>query len=110
MPEVVTIAERKSREAARRRAAAANVILELKRYADEHRGRFLVFGSVAEDRIGPDSDFDVIVDFPADAENPAVESVEEICSRYRIPADVHAMSVTRAAFFDRISGRTLVIA
>jgi len=109
MPQVVTIAERKAREAARRRAAVADVILDLRRYGAEHGGRFLVFGSAAEGRIGADSDLDVVVDFPAGAEMLAVEHVEEICKKCRIPVDVLAKSATKAAFLDRISPRTLVI-
>jgi len=109
MPKVVTIAERKAREAERRRAAVANVIDELKRYGAEHGGRFLVFGSAAEGRIDADSDLDVIVDFPAAAEALAVEHVEEMCRRLGIPVDVLAKSATKAAFLDRIGPRTLVI-
>ena len=109
MTEVVTVSERKSREAARRRAAAAEIIGQLRRYAAENGGRFLVFGSAATDRIDHNSDFDVVVDFPAAAETAAVEWVEDICTRHRIPADVHAGSTTKKAFLDRIESRAMVI-
>jgi len=109
MPEVVTITERKAREAARRRAAIAEVMADLRRYGAEHGGRFLIFGSAAEDRIGPDSDLDVVVDFPAGAETPAIEHVEDICKQHRIPVDVLAKSATKTAFLDRIGSRSLVI-
>jgi predicted nucleotidyltransferase len=61
MTEVVTLPERKARETARRRAAADVIMPELKAFAERHRGRYLVFGSVAERRMSFDSDFDVVV-------------------------------------------------
>jgi predicted nucleotidyltransferase len=71
MSEVVTVPERKVREAARRRAAARDVMVEAREFAAVHGGRFYVFGSVAEDRMKYDSDFDVVVDFPFAAETEA---------------------------------------
>ncbi|MDB5608541.1 MAG: hypothetical protein JWP25_5441 [Bradyrhizobium sp.] len=64
MSEIVTVPERKAREAARRRAAACDIMTEAKEFAAVRGGRFYVFGSVAEDRIKYDSYFDVVVDFP----------------------------------------------
>ena len=48
---IVTISERKSREAARRAEAARAVIERLRGFVREtgNRGRFIVFGSVAND-------------------------------------------------------------
>lgn len=109
MPEVVTIDQRKSREAARRRAAAAQIMRELRRYATEHQGRFLVFGSAAKNCIGPESDLDVIVDFPRATETPAVEYVEEICRANRVSVDVHARSTITSVFFERASAQAVVL-
>jgi predicted nucleotidyltransferase len=107
--EIVTVAERKEKEAARRRAAAEEIVRILSAFAREHGGKFLVFGSAAKDRIGPDSDFDVIVDFPHTAETPAIEYVEDICRTYRIPADIHARSTTKSVFVERVSAHALVL-
>ena len=109
MPEVVTILERKSREAARRRAASAEVVDHLKRYATERGGRFLVFGSAAEDRMKFDSDFDVVVDFPTASESEAVEFVEQVCQRCDLPSDVHLKSRASARFLDRIRGHMVAV-
>jgi len=109
MPKVVTIDQRKSRETARRREAAAQIVRDLERYAAEHGGQFLIFGSAAKGRIGPDSDLDVIVDFPLAAEGSAVEYVEEVCRAHRIPADIHARSTTSSAFVERARANALVI-
>jgi predicted nucleotidyltransferase len=102
MTEIVTVPERKAREAARRRAAARDVMSEAREFATIRGGRFYVFGSVAEDRIKYDSDFDVVVDFPAASEAEAAEFVEEACRRRDLPPDVHLKSRARERFLDRI--------
>jgi predicted nucleotidyltransferase len=107
MAEVVTVPERKAREAARRRTAASVVMAELKTYAVEHGGRFLVFGSVAEDRMSFQSDFDVVVDFPADRENDAIDFVEDLCRAQDLPADVHPKSLASDRFLARIAGHAV---
>ena len=70
MSRIVTVSERKAREAARRRAAANLVMAEIREFGHLRGGRFFVFGSAAEDRMKYDSDFDVVVDFPSAGENP----------------------------------------
>ena len=81
MAEIVTVPERKAREAARRRAAAREVMTEARGFATLRGGRFYVVGSVAAARVGYASDFDVLVDFPAETEAEATEFVEEACRR-----------------------------
>jgi predicted nucleotidyltransferase len=103
MTEVVTVPERKARETARRRAAADIVMAELKAFAARHRGQFVVFGSVAEGRMSFDSDFDVVVDFPPERENAAVEFAEDICRRENLPSDVHVKSLAGERFLARIA-------
>jgi predicted nucleotidyltransferase len=102
MAEIVTVPERKAREAARRRFAAQEVMAEARTFAALHGGRFYVFGSVAEDRMGYDSDFDVVVDFPTATEVEAAEFVEKACRRRALPSDVHLKSRASAKFLDRI--------
>lgn len=48
MSSIVIVAERKAREAARRRAAASLVMAELRTFAVERGGRFLIFGSASK--------------------------------------------------------------
>jgi predicted nucleotidyltransferase len=96
MPEVVTVRERKAREAAR------DVMDEAREFAAVRGGRFYVFGSVAEDRMKYDSDFDVVVDFPLAAETEAAEFVEEACRRRDLPSDVRLKSRASERFLDRI--------
>jgi predicted nucleotidyltransferase len=109
MPEIVTVPERKAREAARRRLAALDVMTEAREFATVHGGRFYVFGSVAAGRIKYDSDFDVIVDFPLAIEAEAAEFVEEACLRRHLPSDVHLKSRATKRFLDRIRDQSLVL-
>jgi predicted nucleotidyltransferase len=104
MSAVVTVSERKARETERLRKAAASIVAELTGYAAVHHGRYFVFGSVATGAIRPDSDFDVVVDFPEDAERAAIAEVEAVCAKYRIPADVHSTRTSGPDFLNRISG------
>ena len=102
MPRIVTVAERKSRETARRRAAVDLVMSEMRTFGAARGGRFLIFGSAAEDRMKFDSDLDVVVDFPADMESEAVEFVEDACRKQGLPADIHLKSRSSSRFLDRI--------
>lgn len=104
MSSIVTIAERKSRETARRRAAADLVMSEMRSFGAERGGRFLIFGSAAEDRMKFDSDLDVVVDFPAELELEALEFVEDACRRQGLPADIHLKSRSSDSFLGRIRG------
>jgi predicted nucleotidyltransferase len=109
MSEIVTVAERKARETERLRKAADCILAELTRYAALHRGRFLVFGSVATGALRPDSDFDVVIDFPVEAEREAINEVETVCTRYGMDADVHSARTSGPNFLKRISGHCKVI-
>ena len=104
MTEVVTVTERKARESARRRAAADIVMSELKAFGAGRGGKFLIFGSAAEDRMKFDSDLDVVVDLPADREAEALDFVEDACRRQNLPADVHLLSQSSDQFLARIRG------
>ena len=68
---IVTLKERKAREAERRRQAVAELREVLAAYAREHRGRYLLFGSAARGGMRYDSDVDILVDFPCEALNDA---------------------------------------
>jgi predicted nucleotidyltransferase len=106
---VVTVSERKARQAALRRAAADRVMDELKAHAAAHGGRFLVFGSVATGKLKFDSDFDVVVDFPDGMETPAISFAEDACAANSIPCDVHAKTTSSEAFLARIAPQAVIL-
>jgi predicted nucleotidyltransferase len=106
---VTTLAERKSAEAARRKRAADDAVRELRVYAREHGGRFVVFGSYVTDSMRFDSDLDVLVDFPMDRTADAWRFVEDVCARHAIPLDIHDARTTKAAFVERVRPRGLAL-
>lgn len=99
---VVTIAERKRRSAEKMTAAAEAVMAELSEYARTYSGKYIVFGSAASGTMRHDSDFDVIVDFPPEAEADAWREVEDACGRHGIKPDVLPASMTKKSFISRI--------
>lgn len=109
MGTIVTIAERNARALRRRQDAIARAIDDLRTYALEKGGRFLIFGSAATGHVRSDSDLDIIVDFPPDSEHSAREKAEEICSLHGVPADVEAISWSSAKFLERIGPHAMVL-
>ena len=83
---------------------------ELKQYAEESGGRFLIFGSAAKDLVRPHSDLDVIIDFPMDQEAAAWERVEGACRAHRIPCDIHSVSRSSPAFIERMRKHAIMLA
>jgi predicted nucleotidyltransferase len=71
MQRIVTLTERKFREAARRRDAVAALVPVLAEYARAHGGRFLLLGSAARGTMKYHSDVDLLMDFPAETLNAA---------------------------------------
>jgi predicted nucleotidyltransferase len=108
MINIVKVPQRKARD----RAAAGGCRYRDRRtqdFAQEHKGCFLVFGSVAERRMSFTSDFDVVVDFPRECENAAVEFVEDLCRREKLPADIHLKSLASERFLARIADRAVTL-
>ncbi len=106
---IVTVEERKKREAERRRAAVEEIIHALSEFAKEHGGKFLVFGSAARGTIGCDSDLDVVVDFPANIESAACSCVEMLCAKYGIRVDLFSKQTASQKFVNRISAEAMVL-
>ena len=100
----LTVSERKRRSAERLAAAAEAVMAELSAYARSKgsQGRFIVFDSAASGEMRYDSDFDVIVDFPAAEEAAAYNAVEEFCGRHGIKPDVLPASMIDGSFIERV--------
>jgi len=105
---VVSLTERKSREAERRRVAARSAIADLKSYARQNGGRFWIFGSVARDEVRYDSDLDVLVDFPCD-EADALLFAECVCERAGIPLDIQSRTTADPSLIDRIRNDAVLL-
>jgi predicted nucleotidyltransferase len=109
MDQIVTVAERKARSAARRRDAIAAVIDVLRAYASASGGRFLVFGSAAKGTVRGTSDLDVIVDFPPQEMEEAFLYLEASCSRRAVPCDPQFMPRPDSAFLQRILNHAVIL-
>jgi predicted nucleotidyltransferase len=109
MTSFLTVSQRKSQEAARRRDAAAAIMAELASYAEAKGGRFLIFGSVAKGRMTHGSDIGVLIDFPPEVEPEAWQFVEEACRRHGLSGDIHSVSTTKSEFIDRVSAGAVVL-
>lgn len=108
---VVTISERKRREAARRTEAARAVKGRLRTHVDAsgHRGRFIVFGSAVTGSMRHDSDLDVIIDFPPEGESAAWRVVEDACLEVNLPADILSTATTAKSFVEKIMARPIEV-
>ena len=108
---IVTVTERKAREA-RRRAEAARAIMErLRAYVRDQGpgGRFIVFGSAAAGTMRHGSDFDVIIDFPPEGEAEAWRTVEDGCAEWNLPADIKSVRTSTSAFLAKIMSRPIEV-
>jgi len=79
MQRIVTLTERKTPEAARRREAAAALVPVLAEYARAHGGRFLLYGSAARGQVKYHSDVDLLLDFPGVSLGEAWNFAETSC-------------------------------
>ena len=109
MTSFLTVSQRKSQEAARRRDAAAAIMAELASYAEAKGGRFLIFGSVAKGRMTNQSDIDVLIDFPPETEPEAWQFVEQACRRHGLSGDIYSVSTTKREFIDRVSSGAVAL-
>jgi predicted nucleotidyltransferase len=76
---IVTLSERKAREAARRATAVAKMLPDLTTYARANDGRYLLSGSAARGAMKWDSDVDILLDFPQAATSAAWTFAEQAC-------------------------------
>jgi hypothetical protein len=103
MGRIVTLKERKAAEAARRKGAVADLCPVLARYAREHGGRFLLFGSAARGDMRYDSDVDLLVDFPSEALDDAWNFAERACWDRRLEPDITPFSWCKGRFLERVT-------
>lgn len=109
MDAIITIAERKARATARRRASIERVVAELRDYAARQSGRFLIFGSAAKGLVGEHSDLDVIVDFPPSEQRKALDFLEDACLRHGVPCDPQGMPRDDSEFHQRVCDHAVIL-
>ncbi|WP_156917429.1 nucleotidyltransferase family protein [Salinarimonas rosea] len=106
---IVTLPERKAREAGRRAAAVAAVSARLAAYARVHGGRYLVYGSAARGAMRHDSDLDLLVDFPAALHAEAWRFAEDACAQARLPADIRPLAWCTERFRAHVAADWVVL-
>ncbi len=106
---IVTVAERKSEEAARRSAAVDAVVAELRDHARRLGGRYILHGSAARGAMRYDSDVDLILDFPSATEGEAWRLAETACDRHRLPCDILPLAMIEGRFRSRIEVEGTVV-
>ena len=108
---IVTLTERKAREARRRTDAARAIMERLRAHVEGpgRGGRFIVFGSAATGTMRHGSDFDVIIDFPPEGEAEAWRIVEDACAEWNLPADIKSTRTSTTAFLAKIMSRPIEV-
>ena len=110
MQRIVTLTERKTAEAARRRDAVEALVPALADYARTHGGRFLLFGSAARGTMKYHSDVDILMDFPPDALDDAWIFAEKACWDSGVEPDLLPYRWCKPAFLDHVSRDMRVLA
>ena len=106
---IVTLAERKATEAARRGRAVDGIRAALSTYARAHGGRFLLFGSAARGGMRYHSDVDILLDFPPTAQAAAWRFVESVCAEQGLDADIMPLAWCDTRFLDHIRPDIVVL-
>lgn len=107
--EFPTLAERKAARVAEMREALALLRERLRDYARQHGGRFLLYGSAARGELRYDSDVDLVLDFPGDAEEAAWVFAEETCWELQLTPDIMPGSWSKPEFLARVRTEAVAI-
>lgn len=98
METVVTLRERRARALERRRGAQRRLESRLLAQSRRLRGRYRVFGSAARGDMRPESDVDLLADFPQDTVKAAIRAAEDACEELGLAHDVLDQSTCPAEF------------
>ena len=76
MPSIVTLKERKAHALVRRKAAQARLEVRLAALAAQYGGCYRLYGSAARGAMRPDSDVDLLAEFPGHSISDAIRAAE----------------------------------
>ena len=110
MPSIVTLKERKARILARRKAALAQLELRLAAAAAQHGGCYKLYGSAARGAMRPDSDVDLLADFPRHSISAAIRAAEDACDELGLACDIVDRAWCSEAFLKRVLPGAKVLA
>ena len=109
MTSIVTLKERKARALAAREAALAQLKTRLAAEAARLGGCYRIFGSAARYELRPDSDIDLLADFPKDNVSAAIRAAEDACEDLGLPYDIVDQNGCGPAFLQRVLPDSMVI-
>ena len=104
-----SMSERKLARVAEIRRALAVLRERLSEYALAHGGRFLLYGSAARDELRYDSDVDLVLDFPPEAEDEAWGFAEDACWDLKLEPDIISASWSKQAFLERVRKEAVIL-
>lgn len=107
---VLTISERKRREAERRSTAAATLRDVLAGHARRLGGRYILYGSAASGTMSYDSDVDLLLDFPGETEADAWRAAESACAAVGLELDIMPLRWTRGRLKATVEAAGLTLA
>jgi hypothetical protein len=83
--------------------------VQLADYARAHGGRYLLFGSAARDAPRHNSDIDLLLDFPIEAQSDAWRFAEAACWALDLDPDIRPMPRAESAFLAHIRPHIVVL-
>ena len=110
MPSIVTLKERKARILARRREALAQLEVRLAVSAAQHGGCYRLYGSAARGAMRPDSDVDLLADFPGHSISAAIRAAEDACEELGLACDIVDRAWCSETFLQRVLPGAKVLA
>ena len=109
MGAIVTLRERRERALTLRREAQRRLENHLATAASRHGGRYRVFGSAARGDMRPESDVDLLADFPERTIEAAIRAAEDACVRLGLAHDVLDQSGCSEDFLRQVLPESRVI-
>jgi len=100
---LLTLPARKAAAIAARLAAVEQLRPLLAFHAHQLGGRYILFGSAASGAMRPDSDVDLLLDFPAeDTTRAAWDFAEERCTSLGLPYDIRPVGWCGERFLSHV--------
>ena len=109
MSSIVTLKERKAHALARRKAAQARLEARLAAAA-QHGGCYRLYGSAARGAMRPDSDVDLLAEFPGHSISAAIRAAEDACDELGLACDIIDRAWCSEAFLQRVLPGAKVLA
>jgi predicted nucleotidyltransferase len=100
---------REAAKVARMRAAVEELKPILTTYARAHGGRYILFGSAARGDLLLQSDVDILVDFPIEAELNAWQFAESQCFERGLTPDIQIRAWRKNDFVERAEREGLAL-